>query len=418
MKRQFSLYRSLSKFLRLPLAGPLFKRYAPRRSWDVPDGPRSATRVVIVNLMPSLGDTICYMALVETLAKARPEIEISWMADPGLCGLIRKHPNVAHVYPITIAPRALLRIPTLKSYYRLFSITRSVLRLALPHQFDLAIVPRGGVDPSFSAHAAWVLNVPCSVGYSHLVEPEEMDHGFPDDLLTTVVRHITVLHEAARAVHLLEVSGVVPNALSRWTPEDSIQGVHTVADSADWSRLCLRIGLPETRPYVVLSPGAGVANRAWPAEKFRALCERLVAQGNVSVVITGTSSEVDLAAAVAGESSERVVLCAGELNLAELAAVLKHAAAFVGNDSGAGHIAGPLDTPTISLHTQAIGSNPAHIRAPQHGRPLGRHVTVLQPDRFEAPCSERCESLVPHCIDRISVEQVWNALRAALPSLV
>lgn len=414
MKRSFSLHRLLSQILRLPMAGPAFKIYAPRRKWKNEAAGSRPLRVLIANLMPSLGDTICYMPVAEVLAAAVPDVEITWLADSAMAGLIAKHPNVSRVLTIKTPDSILKRLPTVKMYFRLYTLMRTMMRMDLPHHFDMAIIPRGGVDPSLSAQAVWMLNLPRSTGYSHLVEPEDIDHNFGDQLITDLVTSVTTLHESMRALRLLETSGLVPDATQRWHVSSAIRGVRAIADSVRPETIFIKSGVPRGKAFIVISPSAGMRRKTWPAHKFRALCMRILNETDYLVVLTGTPAERELAAAVAANLGNRVINAAGKLNLLELIGLLSHASAFVGNDSGAGHIAGPLGLPVISMHVQPKDSDPHHIHAPEHYRPAGPNVTLVQPDRFLAPCHGRCESTTAHCIDQITVDQVWTALNSAL----
>jgi len=417
MKRRFSLYRRLSQALRLPLAGPMFRLYAPRRRWSSSVASSAASprpRILIANLMPSLGDTVCYMAMLEVLRGALPHAEITWLADGALAGLLALHPDVDHVLSVEGPHSRLLRVPTLKTNYRLLSIVNQVRALPMERPFDLAIVPRGGIDPSFSAHAVWMLNPLRSAGYSRLVEPEESNHNFGDALLTELETRLPARHEATRAIHLLAFTGLVPYALQRFNPESALRGVGSIAATFDRETLLRKAGVPADRRFVVLAPGAGAAHKAWPARSYQQLCRRIVAETQLNVVVTGTEAEAQLCALVAEGCGDRSINCAGKLSLAELAALLSHAAAFVGNDSGAGHVAGALGAPVVSLHTQAQGSSHDHFLAPEHYRPLGPNVTVLQPETPLPPCVERCEASTAHCITQITVDAVWTALAAHL----
>jgi len=414
VKRAFSLYRSLSQLLRLPLAGPVFKVYAPRRRWDSVESEPQSVRVLIVNLMPSLGDTICYMATAEVLADSLPGVEITWLADSAMASLVARHPNVHRVITIHTPNSILKRVPTIKMYFRLYTLVRTLLTLSLPHRFTLAILPRGGVDPALSAHAVWTLNLPRSIGYSHLVEPEDIDHNFGESLLTDVVTHITTLHEAARALTLLERSGLVPDATQRWNADMPIRGLRAIAYSVPCEPLFARLGILVDAPFIVLSPVAGMPRKTWPASKFRFLCERILQQTGYTIVLTGTSAEANISAGIAAGLGKRVIDTAGRLNLMELISLLDRALAFVGNDSGTGHVAGALGRPVISLHVQPKTADPGHIHAPEHYRPVGPHVTIIQPDDFLAPCRGRCESTTVHCLNQIAVDQVWDALSRAL----
>ena len=414
MKRKVGWYRRLSQALRLPLAGPLFRLYAPRKQWQVPAAQGLAPQILIANLMPSLGDTICYMALVEAIRDAIPQAEITWMADGALAKLIAQHPDVDHVLTIRTPPSRLENIPAVATYYRVFQLMRSIRNLQLSQRFDAAIVPRGGVDPSFSAHAVWMLNLPTSAGYSHQLEGTDTEHAFPDSLFTHVESRIVTLHESARAIHLLSLTHLVPDALQRFNQYQSLRGLAFIAAQLDAPSLLHRLGVPVGVPFVVLSPFAGVPRREWPAEKFRELAGLILKETGSHVVLTGTSKDLPISESIRKDLGDRVLNTSGNLDLQQLITLISYATAFVGNDSGAGHIAGALGIPVISLHVHAEGADPFHKSSPEQCMPLGPQVTILRPKRFLAPCEFRCESETVHCLAQISVEEVWQALRDAL----
>ncbi len=415
MKRKVGLSRRIAQVLRIPLAGPIFRIYAPRRRWKPRDeSARRHPSILIANLMPSLGDTICYMALVEAIRDSMPSAQITWLADSSVAALVAQHPEVDRVLTVTTPPSFLDRIPVIRSYYRLFELTRAIHELPLEDRFDVALVPRGGVDPSFSAQAVWMLNLPISAGCSHRLEPTDTEHSFPDSLFTHLESRIVALHESGRSVHLLELANLVPDALQRFNPRNPLRGLVEIARRLDPTALLNKVGIPYDAPFIVLSPFAGHPKREWPPYKFRELARTIVAETNFRVVLTGTGKDRSVSNTIAEGLGDRVTETTGMLDLWELIALIARASAFVGNDSGAGHIAGALGLPVVSLHVQAKGSDPFHKSSPEQCGPLGSQVTILRPDRFLPPCEVRCESNKVHCLEQISVQDVWHALQAAL----
>ncbi len=420
MPRASTLKRRISLWLRLPISGPVFRLYAPRHRWreraaeDHRLPKPEKRRVLIANLMGSLGDTVCYMALADAILRACPEAEVTWLVNRAMGAMVRMHPGTAHVLTVDIPASPLLRIPTIKSYYRLWRTMQAVRRMTTPAPFDVALVPRGGVDPSFSAHAVWMLNVGRSFGYSHSVEPGQVHHNNGDGLLTDVLTRITDRHEAMRPLRLLELSGLVRAGALDWHDALPIRGLQTIASRTDPGPLLHRLGVSAERGYVVISPGAGEAKRAWPPEKFQEVCRRCLSGTGLQVVLTGTNAEYALCSAIAAGLGPHANNCAGAVSLPELTTLLSHARIFVGNDSGTGHIAGALGIPTISLHVQAKDGDRSHINSPAHIRPVGPQVTVLQPSKLLPPCRDGCEAARAHCLDQISVDEVWSAMKPYL----
>lgn len=415
MSARLDLATRLKFWLRYPVCGPMFRLYAPRRLWPrsgrtAESTPDEIKRVAIVNLMPSLGDTVAYLAIADVLSEARPEIEISWIADAGMSNFVQLHPAVERVYPVSIPNGWKRGVPVLRVYHRLWAVMRCIRRLQLEQSFDLAIVPRGGVDPSFSAHAVWMLNLPRSVGYSHNIEPEDTDHAGGDCLLTDVVSEVTESHEGMRALHLLEVAGLVANTKEYWDQQRPIRGLQWIAAKLDTDKVIAKVGVPPTATFVVVAPGAGVSKRIWPAECFRDICRRFAEKTPFTVVLSGSKSEVERCRQIASGLGNKIKVSAGILSVPEMVTLLSRSKLFVGNDSGPGHIAGALGVPTISLHIQSRSLDRRNIRPPAQSRPAGPCVTVLEPDDPLQPKFDQQSTTLKQCEYDISADRVWNEI--------
>lgn len=126
--------------------------------------------------------------------------------------------------------------------------------------------------------------------------------------------------------------------------------------------------LPRAGGPVVVHPGAGSGKKCWPPEKFLELAGRLAAAGKRVQFVLG---EVELERWPARQVEQ--FSTAGEVcrpaTLVGLMDVLIRASAFVGNDSGPGHLAGILGIPTVSV----FGPTDA-----ARWKPLGPRVNVVQ----------------------------------------
>jgi hypothetical protein len=130
-------------------------------------------------------------------------------------------------------------------------------------------------------------------------------------------------------------------------------------------------GLALTRPtgqLAVLHPGAGSGKKCWPAERFLQLTKLLREGGWRTQVILG---EVELERWPAGQVQKfsDIAEVKRPATLVELMSVIASASVFIGNDSGPGHLAGIIGTPTVSI----FGPNDS-----ARWKPLGPRVTVLR----------------------------------------
>ncbi|NNM84594.1 MAG: glycosyltransferase family 9 protein [Phycisphaerales bacterium] len=119
---------------------------------------------------------------------------------------------------------------------------------------------------------------------------------------------------------------------------------------------------------VLLHPGSGGRAKCWPAERFLTLARRLAAADIVVEIILGEVElerwpAEDIAAFTATFTVHR------HASLCELADRLATARGYIGNDSGASHLAGEMGIPSLVL----FGPSQANV-----WRPLGPQVQVAQ----------------------------------------
>ncbi|MBE1236697.1 glycosyltransferase family 9 protein [Phaeovibrio sulfidiphilus] len=123
---------------------------------------------------------------------------------------------------------------------------------------------------------------------------------------------------------------------------------------AEANRKAARALVPEGAPVVALAPWANWYPKEWPAERFAELIRRLSAPGarfeNARFALIGSAHEstrADLFRELL-DDSRRIELF-GHPDLLDIQAVLERCALFVGNDSGAMHMAAAAGIPTVGL---------------------------------------------------------------------
>ena len=98
---------------------------------------------------------------------------------------------------------------------------------------------------------------------------------------------------------------------------------------------------------MLIHPGAASASRRWPAERWRAVAEALIADGR-RIVVTGSPAEAEIAAAVADGLDGAENRC-GTLSLAALADAVGAAAVVLSADTGVAHLATALAVRSVVL---------------------------------------------------------------------
>jgi ADP-heptose:LPS heptosyltransferase len=158
--------------------------------------------------------------------------------------------------------------------------------------------------------------------------------------------------------------------------------------------------------YVCIHPGASATERRWPLERFAVVGDVLAARG-FSLLLTGTSGEADLTAALSRVMRSHAIDLAGRTTLGTLAAVLADARMLVCNDTGVSHLADALRVPSVVIST---GDHPERwAPADRHRHRVLCHDEGVSPDEVIA----KAEDLLIHGSAR-AVERCDCDLRGRL----
>jgi ADP-heptose:LPS heptosyltransferase len=106
------------------------------------------------------------------------------------------------------------------------------------------------------------------------------------------------------------------------------------------------------RPLVMLHPGAGGAAKRWAVEGFAETAGTLVEALGADVIVHDGPADHEAVAALRARLRvpARVLV---DTPLETLAGAMRHAALWIGNDSGVSHLAAALGAPTLALFTAA-----------------------------------------------------------------
>ena len=180
-----------------------------------------------------------------------------------------------------------------------------------------------------------------------------------------------------------------------------------------WRRIAAELGLPEVptsqprlRParehHVVLHSGASQRLRVWPLDRHATLLAKLRAAGWTAEVLCDAWQLPRWQEL--GESSVRVAQ-----SMDELVETIAHGAAFLGNDSGPGHVAALCGVPTFTI----FGPQVPELFKPGH--PQAGWIEGL-PCPYK-PCFDRCKFAEPFCLTGIDRDDAWRQLAHWLKTL-
>ncbi len=146
---------------------------------------------------------------------------------------------------------------------------------------------------------------------------------------------------------------------------------------------------------IAIAPGAAYGSaKCWPPERFAELADRLIARFDADVILFGAPSERDIAARIASGMRHRAVNLTGETSIEDLPAHFSGCNVFVGNDSGAMHVAAAADVPVVAI----FGSTD-----PEGTAPITARRTLVRKAPSCSPCFLRQCPVDHRCMTRIEV---------------
>ncbi len=334
---------------------------------------RSFERVLVATKSSYLGDTIIATPFLAQLRAALPDARIDLLTGPQQVEILTGCPDVDSFIPLPqrdrkrLAPMwRLIRGLRATRYQAAFLLNRSgrsaltAIAAGVPERIGLSAEGRG---PLLTTRVRW-----------NRRQPEIECHL---DLLRAVGLPATY------ALPRLWVTAAERDEAVRWLP-------------------------PGDGPLVVMHPSCAHDRRRrnWPAERYVALGDHLVADRGARLLLAGSAEERDDCAAVAAAIRQPVTVLAGQTDFRQTMAVIAHAALWVGNDGGMLHTAVAVGTPTVGIFGPTM--------AQRWGYHDERHRTLVH----GAPCRRASGNAIRASLDAVSLDEVRAAVEEVWPAAV
>ena len=340
-----------------------------------------APRVAVFRAL-QLGDMLCSIPAIRALRGSLPAAHITLIGLPWARVLVDRYPQYFHAFLEFPGHPGMPERPADLEAFPAF------LEAARRARFDLAVQMHG--DGTITNPLVALLGAEAVAGFYR------PDGDCPEPAYFTPWPEHG--HEIERLLGLTGFLGAPRGG-------EHLEFPLTAADEAE---LHTAAGIEALvgEPYVCVHPGSQLPSRRWPTDRFVAVADALAAEG-MRVVLTGSTGEAPLTAAVARQMRAPVLDLAGRTSLGALGVLLRDARMLVCNDTGVSHIASALRVPSVVL---ASGSDVARWA------PLDRtrHRTLWH-DVACRPCSYvECPINGHPCATGVSVEAVIGEARALL----
>lgn len=331
---------------------------------------------ILVRATNWIGDAIMSIPALQAIRQRWPDAEITVLARPWVAELYRGQDFVNRV----LAVKA--------SSYNPIDTERAAKSLRA-EQFDCAVLLQNAFS---AAWLAWRAKIPQRIGYAR---------NGRSILLTEAIavpKHGEVAaHEAYYYLALMQRAGW----LASIPKVEQISLRVSVEASQEAEKRLRDAGSIAGKKRVAVAPGAAYGSaKCWAPERFAAVADGLVDDFGVDVVFFGSNSEIDICREITERMRHRAVTLAGKTSIGELAALFSRCHLFVGNDSGAMHVAGAVGVPVVAV----FGSTD-----PKGTAPMTSNQTIIQHKVACSPCFLRECPIDHRCMERVPVKDVRDA---------
>lgn len=344
---------------------------------------------ILVITLRFLGDTLLVTPLISSLKQAYPGATVDVLTFKSNAAMLENNPDIHQLITLTGKPKAL---DFIKLLIRLFK------------HYDLAISTQAGDRPTLLAAVAGKI----SMGFV----PEKSGKAWWKKLLLT--DWLVFKNDCGHAI--------LENL--RFCERLSIRPIYKLTPPKPSEQFQLPDGL--STPYVVLHIMPQWRYKEWPIEYWKTVIEFLQQQG-LNIVLSGSQQENELKHLqyLQDRLSLPVLNLAGQLSLAQLAELIRHAMLFIGPDTGITHLAAATGIPTFALFGPTdpkkwapwpfnyTSSTPPFV---SQGVQQVDNVYLIQDEtpRGCIPCQlEGCEknrNSHSDCLDQLSAQTVINTI--------
>ena len=298
-------------------------------------------RNILVVKQDAIGDAILLIPFLKALRESVPSAHIRIVASGVTKKLWDECPYVdSRVY---LTPKGIGLLNHYKNYIRSRRFASNNLA---DRDWDLALLPRWGVDTYYSSYIPLFCSAQNRIGFSESSSPEKTrwNKGY-DKLLTKTISANEIKHETEQNLDIIrEIGGRISDpALQIWRHEES-----------DRVR-CLKKKHTENL-LIAFAPTARDARRVWPLSRFIAVAKEVQKKTEAMIAIVGGKDTIQSGNRILAESGISAINLAGKLDIIETIDFLKQCDVLVGNDSAPMHMACSAGIPVVGSETGGIGN--------------------------------------------------------------
>jgi heptosyltransferase II len=257
-------------------------------------------------------------------------------------------------------------------------------------KFDVALLLQNAFD---AAWLAWRAGIPKRVGYARdgrsILLTEAIAVPKPGEIPA---------HERFYYLELLRRAGWIEKL-----PDVDHISMNVPDASRNYAaQTLLEAGVRPHAFRVAIGAGASYGSaKCWFPERFAEAASRFQAERDADIILFGTPGEVAVSKAISTAMKRKPVDLTGKTAIGELPGLLSQCHLFLGNDSGAMHVAAAVGLPVVAVFgpTDPEGTSPVTTR-----------YSIVQEKPYCSPCFlKRCPT-DHRCMKSVTADMVQVAM--------
>ncbi len=258
-------------------------------------------------------------------------------------------------------------------------------------KFDVALLLQNAFD---AAWLAWRAEIPERIGYARDGRSILLTKAIPVPKSGEIPAHEKFYYlELLRRAGLLETLPAVEDIVLQIPEAHRLSAAETLLAAG-------------ARPNVLrLAIGAGASYgsaKCWPPERFAEFANRFLAELDAEIILFGTPGELAVSSAIVAGMRRKPIDLTGKTAIADLPALLSQCHLFLGNDSGAMHVAAAVGLPTVAVFGPTD---------PEGTAPVTPRRSIVQQKPYCSPCFlKRCPT-DHRCMKAVTPEMVQMAVQ-------
>jgi len=338
---------------------------------------------IMVRATNWVGDAIMALPALRSIRKHFLEAHISIVARPYVADIYREQQVSDELIPYDP-----------KAEHRGWSGRQTLVAELRARKFDLAILLQNAFD---AAWLAWRAQIPQRIGYARdgrsLLLTKAIKVPKPGEIPS---------HEKFYYLELLRRAGWI----DQLTDEAHITLLVPEANRRHAMQTIVEAGARPNAMRIAVGAGASYGSaKCWPPDRFAAALNNLLARNDADVILFGTPGETPVSSAIAGALRRPPINLTGKTSIAELPGLLSQCHLFLGNDSGAMHVAAAVGLPIVAIFGPTD---------PDGTAPVTPRVSIVQQKPYCSPCFLRRCPTDHRCMTEVTPAMVEAALQSRL----